>query len=120
VELLVRERRIENVLVVELDGEADLATVPRLRDGLLRALRGAPGAAVVVDVDALAAIDDVALGVLVGIAGRQRATGGDVLLVCGEGRLRDTLRLTRLDRALAVYPTATAAVAAAGTGVTPT
>jgi anti-anti-sigma factor len=88
--------------VVPVDGEVDLATVPALRDRLLRAVTLDPGGEVVVDLDGVTVLDDTAMGVLLGAAARARELGGDLVIVCTSTRLLDRLRVTRLDRAIEV------------------
>ena len=47
-------------------------------------------------------------GLLLGAAARARAAGGELLIVCSPGRIRDRLAHTRLDRVIPVRPTITA------------
>lgn len=88
--------------VLVLEGDADLATVATLRDLLLRAVAEHPGQPLVVDLDGVGALDDVGIGVLLGVAGRTRQAGGDLLLVCADAARRERFALTRLDRAVDV------------------
>ena len=88
--------------VLVVSGEVDLATVPSLRNHLGRALGGCRGATLVVDLDAVTAIDDAGLGTLLGAAGRARENGGDLVAVCTEPTLRRRLEVTRFDRAVDV------------------
>jgi len=86
--------------VVALSGEVDLATVPTLRDLLLRAMFEHPGAVVAVDLDGVDLLDDVGLGVLLGSAARARQQGGDLVVVANRGRER--LAASGFDRAVRV------------------
>jgi anti-sigma B factor antagonist len=61
------------VPVLAITGEVDLATVPRLRDQLVRIASDHPGVPVVADLDGVTFIDSTGLGVLVGA---QRRIGG--------------------------------------------
>jgi anti-anti-sigma factor len=88
--------------VVQVSGEVDLATVPALRDRLLKAIIQRPGGELAVDLDGVTVLDDTALGVLLAAAARARELGGELVLVCTDHRLLERLRLTRLDRAIAV------------------
>jgi len=63
----------------------------------------------VVDLDAAGAVDDTALGLLLGAAGRSRANGGDIAVVCTEARLRRRLADTGFDRAVNVVTSISAA-----------
>jgi anti-sigma B factor antagonist len=94
----------DGLVVVAMAGELDLATVPRLRDRLVRVISEHPGEMVVLDLDGLSAVDDTGLGVLVGALRRARVHGGDVSLVCTSAELLEVFALTRLDRAFVIYP----------------
>lgn len=99
---LVRRVTAGGVPVLEVTGEVDLATVPGFRDALHRLVVDHRRAVVAVDLDGVLAIDDTGLGLLLGSAARARESGGDLLLICTEGRLRRRLAATGLDRALEV------------------
>ena len=88
--------------VVVLTGSVDLSTVPTLQNALARAIVERPGETVAVDLDAVDTLDDVALGILLGAAGRARRNGGDIVIVCANDRLRGRFGLTGLDRAITV------------------
>jgi len=89
-------------LVVALAGIADLSTAPLLHDQLRRTCTSHPGETIMLDLDGLIAIDDAALGLLLGAAARARETGGDIELVCTNERVRSRLASTRLDRCITV------------------
>lgn len=87
---------------LQVDGELDLASVPQFQAALHRLVGNSPGATVAVDVDGLNVLDDTALGVLLGAAGRARQHGGDLVVVCTVPRLLDRFELTGLMRAVDV------------------
>lgn len=93
--------------VLALSGDADLATIPVLRDALSRLVASAPGEVVIVDVDGLGLLDDACLGALLGAAARAREQGGDLVLVCTDPRLLARFALCGLDRAIEVRATIT-------------
>jgi anti-sigma B factor antagonist len=93
---------VDGLPVLALSGSVDLATVPELQDGLVRLVTDHPGARVAVDLDGVEVIDDTALGLLLGAAGRARQAGGDVVIVCARERLRARFSVTGLDRAVSV------------------
>jgi anti-sigma B factor antagonist len=96
---------VGTVPVLSLSGSVDLATVAVLRDLLLRLAAEHPGQRVAVDLDGVDTLDDTGLGVLLGIAGRARQSGGDMVIVCGNEHVRERFTLTGLDRAVTVAPT---------------
>ena len=81
--------------VLTLSGSVDLATLPRLQDGLLRLAAEHPGERVAVDLDGVDVLDDTALGVLLGAAGRARQHGGDLIVVCAAERHASAVRRHR-------------------------
>ena len=89
-------------IVVAVDGIVDLSTVGRLHDDLARAVRQHPGVTLIVDLDAVGALDDAGLGVLLGAAAVARDSGGDVEVICSRPALRERLTRTRFDRAVTV------------------
>ena len=100
---------VDGLVVVAIAGALDLATMPRLRDRLVRVISEHPGETVVLELDGLSAIDDAGLGALVGALRRARVHGGDVVLVCSSAELLELFALTRLDRAFAIHPDRSAA-----------
>ena len=87
--------------MLQLSGEADLATIPRLSDSLTRLVAAANGPCVV-DLDGITVFEDAALGLVLGAAGRARQSGAELIVVCSPGHLRDRLALTGFDRAVRV------------------
>ena len=82
--------------VLTLSGSVDLATLPRLQDGLLAAWPPTtPAQRVAVDLDGVDVLDDTALGVLLGAAGRARQAGGDLIVVCAAERHAPAVRRHR-------------------------
>lgn len=79
-----------------------MATIPQLRDELLRAVHRARGRLVVVDLDGVSVLDDTGLGVLLAAAAAARQGGGDLELVCSSPGLVARFAITRLDRAIVV------------------
>jgi anti-anti-sigma factor len=110
VDLNARLDRIGGRAVLGLTGEIDLASIPRLQDALTRAVSAHPGDALHVDLDGVHACDDCGLGVILGAAGRLRAAGGDLVVVCSAGSLRDRLTATGFDRAVSVVSSLSSAV----------
>lgn len=101
-DLRITTRTVGDRRVVALDGLADLASVPLLQSRLLREVGLADGATLVVDVDGLLALDDVALGVLLGAAATARDHGGDLEVLATATRWRDRFRTTGFEHAVTV------------------
>jgi anti-anti-sigma factor len=88
--------------VVVLSGSLDLATVPSLHNALSTAIVDHPASTIAVDVQGVDAFDDVALGVLLGAAGRARRGGGDLVIVTANEVVLQRFALTGFDRAVTV------------------
>ena len=110
-ELSMSTRVIGDHSVLEVGGEVDVYTAPRLRERLVELVeQGAKH--VVVDLSRVEFLDSTGLGVLVGALKRLRAVGGTLGLVCSHERLLKIFRITALDRVFALYGTVEAATAA--------
>lgn len=101
-DLRISTRDVGERHVVALDGIADLSTVPVLQSSLKREIVAVPGATIVVDVDGLLALDDVALGVLLGAAATAREHGGDLEVLTTSPRWAERFRTTRFEQAVAI------------------
>lgn len=100
--LTARDEIINGMPLVAFEGDIDLATLPVLRDHLTRVVAAHLGSVVAVDIESVGTLDDAGLGTLLGAAGRARQSGGDLIIVCADARLRSRFELTRLDRAITV------------------
>jgi len=105
VDLRTQLTTVAGLPTVTVEGVVDLASIAVLRDALLRAVHANPAIMVMVDVDAVTAIDDAGLGILLGAAAAARQAEGDLEIVCSADRLRLRLERTRLDRAITVRRT---------------
>jgi anti-anti-sigma factor len=90
-------RRVDDPrgVVLNLDGELDLATVPLLQEHLDRAM--CSRAAVVIDLAGLGFIDSSGLHVLVRADRQLRASGGQLVLLGGSRAVYRVFELTGLD-----------------------
>ena len=101
VHLRGRSRRLGDVVVVELDGDADLAAIPQLAQVLTRAINTtvtADTSGIVVDIDGLTVLDDAALGQLIGAAASARRRELAFALACTNEQVRRRLSETRVDQ----------------------
>lgn len=101
-EMELRRGTVGDRHVLVVTGDVDLVSLPRFNDALARLINDAKGATVAVDLDGAGMIEDAALGLLLGTAGRARAGAGDLVVVATEPRLRARLTVTRFDRAVTV------------------
>jgi anti-sigma B factor antagonist len=90
-------------VVVALSGEFDIATVPATR-ALLAELTSAPVTGITVDLGGLTFVDAAGLGVLAGASRAAQCLPGGYRLAAVPARVLHLLRLTGLDRQLAVFP----------------
>jgi len=86
---------------VQLSGELDLATAPKLDDELRRVEEGEP-AVIFLDLKALAFMDSSGLRALLAADARSREAGRRLVLVRGDERVQRVLRITRLDERLEI------------------
>jgi anti-sigma B factor antagonist len=107
-------RTAGGVTIAELTGEVDIASVPALREQLLRLLR--PGSSrLVIDLSNVSLCDASGLAALVGAGRRARLLGGFLRLAAVSPQVGRVLHLAGLLRSFAIFPT----VQAAATGPWP-
>ena len=111
--LTIEVRHQQGIAIVTAAGEIDISTVTRLRERLFEI--AASGRPLVVDLDQVSFIDSVGLTVLVGTANRAAVHGGSLQVACAPPKIRQLLRLTGLDRRIALAHTLDEALAAART-----
>ena len=86
---------------LELAGELDLATAPKLEDELRR-VEGDGPSVIVLDLRPLAFMDSSGLRALLAADGRAREAGRRLVLVRGDERVQRVLKITRLDERLEI------------------
>ena len=111
VELSLATRVVSAHTVLEVGGEVDVYTAPKLRERLADLLEGGVSA-VVVDLGRVDFMDSTGLGVLVGAWRKARAAGVGFGVVCGKESLLKIFKITALDQVLPLYPSIDAATAA--------
>ncbi|HEY8534133.1 MAG TPA: STAS domain-containing protein [Micromonospora sp.] len=109
-ELSLTTRTVGAHTVVEVGGEVDVYTAPRLRERLTEVIEGG-ARQVVVDLGRVDFLDSTGLGVLVGALKRLRAVNGNLRLVCTKEPLLKIFRITALDQVFPILPTVEAATA---------
>jgi anti-sigma B factor antagonist len=101
----------DGIEVIDVQGEIDIYTAPRLRE-LLIALVSKGDYQLVVNLDKVGLLDSTGLGVLVGGLRRVRAHDGSLDLVCTQQRILKIFRITGLTEVLGIYETVDQAIAA--------
>jgi anti-sigma B factor antagonist len=102
--------------VIEVGGEIDVYTAPKLRERLIGLVESG-SSQLIVDMEAVEFLDSTGLGVLVGGLKRVRAHDGWIDLVCTQSRILRIFRITGLNKVFNIYDTVAEAVAAhAGPG----
>jgi anti-sigma B factor antagonist len=101
----------DGIEVIDVQGEIDMYTAPRLRE-LLIDLVGTGSCQLVVNLDEVGFLDSTGLGVLVGGLKRVRAHDGSLDLVCTQQRILKIFRITGLTEVFGIYETVDQAIAA--------
>jgi len=98
------------VVVVDVSGEIDVYTAPKLRDKITE-LVGKGSYDIVIDMEAVEFLDSTGLGVLVGGLKKVRAHDGSLSLVCTQDRLLKIFQITGLSKVFSIHETTEAAIA---------
>ncbi|MEG9225000.1 anti-sigma factor antagonist [Aeromicrobium sp. Sec7.5] len=110
-ELTVETRAVPPFEVLEIGGEIDVYTAPRLREAVVEAIESGK-LRLIVDVQRVDFLDSTGLGVLVGALKRVRADDGTLDIVCTHERLLKIFQITGLDKVFGLHDSVEAAVAA--------
>jgi len=101
----------DGIEVVDVEGEIDIYTAPRLRE-LLIDLVSQGNYQLIVNLDKVEFLDSNGLGVLVGGLKRARAHDGSLDLVCTRERILKIFKITGLTKVFGIYQTVDQAIAA--------
>jgi len=107
-ELSLAIRAVAEHSVLEVGGEVDVYTAPKLRERLNELIDGGVRS-IVVDLNRVEFLDSTGLGVLVGAHRRLRPLGGKCVLVCDREPLLKIFRITALDQVFPLFPSVEAA-----------
>ena len=99
--------------VVEVTGEIDVYTAPKLREQLAE-LVDSGRHDIVVDMQGVEFLDSTGLGVLVGGLKRVKQHDGSMNLVCTQERILKIFRITGLTKVFPIHDSVAAAVASEG------
>ncbi len=108
-DLTLATRAVGDRIVVEVSGEIDVYTAPKLRDKITE-LVGAGVYEIVIDMEGVEFLDSTGLGVLVGGLKKVRAHGGSLSLVCTQDRLLKIFQITGLSKVFAIHDSPEAAL----------
>jgi anti-sigma B factor antagonist len=111
VELKLGHHTQDGIEVVDVEGEIDVYTAPRLRE-LLIDLVNKNNYNLVVNMERVEFLDSTGLGVLVGGLKRVRAYDGSLDLVCTQERILKIFRITGLTKVFGIHDTVDEAIAA--------
>ena len=101
----------DGIEVIDVQGEIDIYSAPRLRE-LLIDLVSTGHYQLVVALDKVGFLDSTGLGVLVGGLHRVRAHDGSLDLVCTQQRILKIFKITGLTKVFAIHQTVDQAIAA--------
>jgi anti-sigma B factor antagonist len=111
VDLALATREEGDRTVVQVTGEVDVYTAPKLREQLV-SLVDAGRYDIVVDMDGVEFLDSTGLGVLVGGLKRVRTHDGSLRLVCSQERILKIFRITGLTKVFPIYDSVSDALTA--------
>jgi anti-sigma B factor antagonist len=111
VDLKLGHHTKDGIEIVEVEGEIDVYTAPRLRE-LLIELVNTGFFQLVVNMEKVEFLDSTGLGVLVGGLKRVRAHDGSLDLVCTQERILKIFRITGLTKVFGIHDTVDEAIKA--------
>jgi anti-sigma B factor antagonist len=109
-DLMLNEYAAGDATVVEVSGEIDVYTAPRLREKIISLVDGG-NYRLIIDMERVEFLDSTGLGVLVGGLKRVRQHDGGIDLVCTQGRILRIFRITGLSKVFSIYDTVGEALA---------
>lgn len=108
--LSIKTETHDGTPVVQVGGDLDVYTSPRLKEALETA--ASQGGRVVLDLSAVHFIDSTALGVLVSTQQQARADDGDLCLVLDDPYLLKIFHITGFDSVFSIFPQVADAISA--------
>ena len=112
-ELGIDVRKVGSHSVVDVKGEIDVYTAPKLREKLLE-LISEGSYDVVVNLEGVDFLDSTGLGVLVGALKRVKAHDGSLSLVCTQDKIIKIFKITGLTKVFPIHTTVDTATEAVG------
>ena len=102
--------RVAGCAAVEIEGEVDTYTAPRIRE-LLIDLDNKGNYQIILDLERVELIDSGGMGVFTGALKRARAHDGSVSIVCTDERILKIFRITGLTKVFGIFDSIDAAAA---------
>lgn len=114
-DVVINKNTSGDAYIIEVDGELDMYTAPRLKDALTEGI--AEGhKQLVVDLTRVGFLDSTTLGILVGGLRQLRSEAGELHLVVDHPHLAKMFRITGFDGVFRIHRTLEEAVAAGNNG----
>ena len=101
-DLSLETRHEDGFTIIEVGGEIDVYTAPKLRDKITE-LVGTGEYDLVIDMEKVDFLDSTGLGVLVGGLKKVRAHDGSMRLICNQERLLKIFRITGLAKVFVIH-----------------
>ncbi|MDQ3783503.1 MAG: STAS domain-containing protein [Actinomycetota bacterium] len=101
-ELGLKVREVGSHSVVQVRGEIDVYTAPKLRERLIE-LVSEGSYHIVVDLEGVDFLDSTGLGVLVGALKRVKSNDGTLSLICTQDKILKIFEITGLDRVFPIH-----------------
>ena len=101
-ELGLDTRTVDGYAVVDVKGEIDVYTAPKLREKLIE-LVSEGSYNVVVNLEGVDFLDSTGLGVLVGALKRVKAHDGTLALVCTQDKILKIFKITGLTKVFPIH-----------------
>jgi anti-sigma B factor antagonist len=111
-ELGLDVQKVGSYSVVDVKGEIDVYTAPKLREKLIE-LVSEGSYDVVVNLEGVDFLDSTGLGVLVGALKRVKAHDGSLSIVCTQDKILKIFKITGLTKVFPIHPSVDAATAGA-------
>ena len=109
-ELSLTSRTEGDFEIIEVGGEIDVYTAPKLREAIVSAV-DAGHTHLIIDVQKVEFLDSTGLGVLVGALKRVRADSGSLDIVCTQERILKIFRITGLTKVFPIHGSVQDAIA---------
>ncbi len=110
--LTIQKKQIEpDVTILEISGRLAIGRDCQEVEWQMEDLLKNQKTKVVFDLTDLQYIDSTGIGIIVMCHGKLKKSGGDLRVACPQGVVDDTIKLTRVNQIIQLFPTCTAATA---------